>query len=78
MHTIGVDGDQCGITCYPDQAVDMQRIDMDVENWRFVVKCFSRNGKRNLNTSFSHIFKTVKKNCQYVKFQYQRQKKPFG
>ncbi|CAN5968643.1 unnamed protein product [Sphagnum jensenii] len=35
------------------------RIDMDVENWRFVVKCFSRNGKRNLkNIIFPHF-----KNC---------------
>jgi hypothetical protein len=34
---------------------------MDVENWRFVVKCFSRNGKKNLKNIISPHFKNCLK-----------------
>jgi hypothetical protein len=39
---------------------------------------FQEMARKALKTSFSHILKTVRKNCQYVKFQYRRQKKPLG
>jgi hypothetical protein len=39
---------------------------------------FQEMARKTLKTSFSHILKTVKKICQYVKFQYQTQKKPLG
>jgi hypothetical protein len=43
-------------------AMHLCRRYMDVKNWRFVVKCFSRNGKKYLiNNIFPHFKNCLKK-----------------